>query len=176
MDKRSNTTPTSVLISIYQQYADAILEGEKIIEFRKPQFPDHVSRVYLYSTNPVKKVVGYFEVESVLRESPTHLWNRYGKRGSIGREDYFKYYENNNEACGILIKKVVRFKRPVELKELDDEMTVPQSFCYLGEDKIERLEKLSFFPSRFRDDSLFFGAFRRVRNLPRFFKLAMRIS
>ncbi len=176
MDKKGNATSTSVLISIYQQYADGILDGEKIIEFRKSQFPDHVTRVYLYSTSPVKKIVGYFDVEYVLRESPGYLWNRYGKQGLIGRNDYMKYYSNNDEACGILVKSAVRFLRAVEINELDSSMTVPQSFCYLDEEKIERLEKLSSMPMSFNDSSLFFSAFRRVRSIPRAFKLALGMS
>ncbi len=164
MGKTSNGPSTNVLISIYNRYAEAILDGEKGIEFRKPQFPDHVTRVYLYSTMPVKKIVGYFDVATVIRQSPRSLWNQFGKQGVIEHKDYMQYYANNEEACGIVVKSAVRFSRPVLLNELDKEMTVPQSFCYLDGDKIERLEKLSLGTNRVNDNSLFFNAFRRARS------------
>jgi predicted transcriptional regulator len=140
MGKRSDGTSTEVLISIYQEYAEAILNGEKVIEFRKSRFPKVVSRVYLYSTSPVQKVIGHFDVKGVLRASPRSLWNQYGKRGSIGYEDYVNYYGNAEEACGILVKRVVRYSRPVDLKEIDPAMSVPQSYRYLTEELIEKLE------------------------------------
>ncbi len=143
MGKRSDEPSTEVLISIYQKYAEAILKGEKIIEFRKAQFPKNVSRVYLYSTSPVQKVIGHFDVKDVLRASPRSLWNEYGKHGSIGYADYVNYYGDAEEACGILVKSVVRYLRPVDLKEIDPSMSVPQSYRYLTEDLIEKLESKS---------------------------------
>ena len=140
MGKRSNPSSTNVLISIYQEYADAILNGNKVIEFRKAMFPNHIIRVFLYSINPINKIIGHFDVKDVLRSSPRSLWNQYGKQGSIKYDDFLKYYGDADEACGILIKNVVRYKRPVDLKELDPTITVPQSFRYLNEELIERLE------------------------------------
>ena len=145
MGKRSDRSSTEVLISIYQEYAEAILNGEKVIEFRKSRFPKDVSRVYLYSTSPVQKVIGHFEVKDVLRASPRSLWNQYGKRGSIGYTDYFSYYGDATEACGILVKKAVRYERPFELRELDPSFSVPQSYRYLTEEFKERLEFKSNF-------------------------------
>lgn len=144
MGKRSNGSSTEVLISIYQEYAEAILTGEKIIEFRKSQFPRNISRVYLYSTSPVQKVIGHFDVKNVLRTSPRNLWNQYGKRGLIGYADFTSYYGNAEEACGILVENAVRYPRPVELKELDPSMSVPQSYRYLNEEMVERLESKSW--------------------------------
>ena len=141
MDSRSDTASTDVLISIYQEYAEAILSGEKIIEFRKSQFPETVSRVFLYSTSPIKKVIGYFEVETVLRRSPRALWNQYGKYGLIGYEDFLKYYAGAEEACGILVKKVTRYSRPIDLSEFDPRISVPQSYCYLKSDTLQNLKK-----------------------------------
>ena len=143
MDKRSDGPSTEVLISIYQEYAEAILNGEKVIEFRKAQFPQNISRVYMYSTSPVQRVIGHFEVKDVLRASPRSLWNQYGKRGSIGYEDYIRYYGEAEEACGILVKNAVRYERPVELRELDPSFSVPQSYRYLTEEFKERLESKS---------------------------------
>ena len=172
MDKKSDAASNNVLISIYQEYAEAILCGEKIIEFRKAQFPSSISRVYLYSTSPIKKVVGCFEVEVVLKTSPTYLWNRYGKSGSIGREDFLRYYGDSDEACGILVKSVIRFSRPVDLKDIDSSMTAPQSFCYLNASMVGKLESRAFSTSWFGNLSKFFPVLRQVRKIPNVFKAA----
>lgn len=140
MGKNGDGSSTEILISIYQKYAEAILNGEKVIEFRKAQFPRNISRVYMYSTSPVQRVIGHFEVKDVLRASPRRLWNQYGNRGSIGYQDFINYYGNAEEACGILVKKAVRYERPVELREIDPSMSVPQSYRYLTEDLVEKLE------------------------------------
>ena len=166
MDKRNDSASTDVLISIHQEYAEAILRGEKLIEFRKAQFPNHVSRVYLYSTSPIKKIVGYFIVKNILRASPRRLWNQYGKKGAIGYNDFIEYYDDSDEACGILVEKAVRYLRPIDLKEIDQK-NVPQSFCYLHQDMIERLERETNEQKNAEIYSSLVAVIRHIQKLPR---------
>lgn len=175
MGKSSDSASANVLISIYQEYAEAILRGNKVIEFRKAQFPDHVTRVFLYSTSPIKRVIGHFEVEEVIRTTPKNLWSRYGRRGAIGCEDFFRYYGDSEEACGILVKNPVRYSRPLELKELDSSITVPQSFCYLNEDMLESLEKRRLVPNGFGYIFSWFPFLKKIKSIPDMLKATMNL-
>jgi predicted transcriptional regulator len=53
-------------MSIHPQYADAILRGDKTVEFRKRGFSHPVSHVLIYATAPRKLVLGYFVVDAML--------------------------------------------------------------------------------------------------------------
>ncbi len=65
----------NVLLSIKPKYAEAIIAGKKLFEFRRSIFKQNdIDRVYLYATNPVSKVVGSFKVGKIISEEPTLLW------------------------------------------------------------------------------------------------------
>lgn len=48
----------SILLSINPQYVDKIMNGEKEYEYRKIKCKTKVDKMYIYSTIPIKKVVG----------------------------------------------------------------------------------------------------------------------
>jgi hypothetical protein len=52
-----------VLLSIKPKYVKSIIEGDKRYEFRKTIFKNReINRIYIYSSSPVKKIVGTFEI------------------------------------------------------------------------------------------------------------------
>ena len=127
------------LLSIYPKYADAILEGTKSVEFRRSVISNNVSRVVIYSTSPVKKVVGYFEVKALEIRTPKELWKKFNKTAGVGFDDFFKYYQGKNKGCGIVVGKVVKFKNPLGLNDLSPALSPPQSYVYLDWNKIGRV-------------------------------------
>jgi predicted transcriptional regulator len=61
---------TSVLLSIKPEFADKIFAGLKRFEFRRVLFKaPNVSRIVVYASNPVQKVIGEFEVDEILAHS-----------------------------------------------------------------------------------------------------------
>lgn len=50
-----------IILSIKPKYAYLILSGEKTIEVRKVFPKKEIERIYLYSSSPVQKVVGYID-------------------------------------------------------------------------------------------------------------------
>ena len=50
------------LLSIKPEYAEKILKGEKLVEFRIVAFAQEVSKIFIYATSPVCRIVGEFEV------------------------------------------------------------------------------------------------------------------
>ena len=69
-------TLTSVILSIKPEYAKAIMSGKKRVEFRRKIFKRPVNKVYVYSSSPVKKIIGFFIIDSIIEDSPLRLWNK----------------------------------------------------------------------------------------------------
>lgn len=131
----------AALMSIKPEYASAIERGDKLIEFRKQPFSHTVMKVYVYSSHPIKRIIGWFSVDEVICDTPEQLWERYAKIGCIEKNKYDEYYNGRYKAYGILLKTFERFspyKNPVEF---DSSFRAPQSFSYL--DNVEFLEWLN---------------------------------
>jgi predicted transcriptional regulator len=120
-----------ILLSIFPEFAKAILRGEKKVEFRKPAVRTVPTHVVIYSTSPQMEVVGYFEVKKVHRYSPRTLWNRFGHVGAIARHEFFRYYDGHTEAVCFEVGQVWTLTEPLPLKDIDSRLSPPQSFSYL---------------------------------------------
>lgn len=118
-------------MAIHPRYADAILRGDKRVEFRRTRFSREVTHVAVYATTPVKAVVGFFEVESVDTDSPPVLWRRYKAIGGIGVEAFEKYFAGAPRGTAIRVGRTVRFARPFAVSAVGTSTSPPQSFCYL---------------------------------------------
>lgn len=130
------------LFSIKPSYANAILSGDKKVEFRRRPIPDDVSHVVIYATSPVQQVVGVFEVEAVESTSPTQAWERYAEVGGIDRPAFDAYYHGAAAAHVIRIRRAQAAARPFDLAEIDAALRAPQSFVYLREDRRTRTSAL----------------------------------
>ncbi|MEJ1229873.1 MAG: ASCH domain-containing protein [Galbitalea sp.] len=81
------------IMAIHPEYADAIIAGDKKVEFRKRPFAQRVDKVLIYATSPVQKVVGEFGIEETVVAHPDELWKTYGDVGQIDQPDFDRYYE-----------------------------------------------------------------------------------
>lgn len=120
----------NLLMSIKPEFVGKILSHEKLYEFRKSIFKQNVERIFIYSTYPVKKIVGYFEVTEIICESPIELWNSFSEVSGICKKDFFKYYEGVNEGFAIKIDNLHIFEEFIDMDDYDD-FRAPQSFCYI---------------------------------------------
>jgi len=120
-----------VLLSIHPEYADAILNGTKRVEFRKPPFPRDVTHVVIYATAPVRKVVGWFVVGGTEERSPKELWKKYSSVGGIARSDFGSYYEGRAHAVAIHVVAPKKLRKGLPLSALGRRLVPPQNFRYL---------------------------------------------
>ena len=121
-----------VLLSIKPVFADRILAKQKHFEFRKTIFKDEsVKHVLIYSSSPIKLVVGRFKIEDVIRSDPDDLWKRTSKGAGISREFFDEYFYEKEHGYAIKIGKVQKFKRPYRLEKLGSIKQAPQSFAYV---------------------------------------------
>ncbi len=126
-----STEKNVVLLPIKPKYAEAIKNGVKKIEFRKKEFSKNVKYIVVYSSNPKKEIIGFFEIEDIETDSPKSLWDKYYQIAGIESESYDEYYNDSKVAVGIKIKKFHNLNRPIKLHELNVSLKAPQSFCYL---------------------------------------------
>jgi predicted transcriptional regulator len=120
----------NAILSIKPQYADAIFSGLKKVEFRKFTFKKDVEKVFVYSTSPVKKIIGYFTFNTIVENSPQILWEQFGRIGFIGEDEFFKYFENKNTGFSICIESTHKFSESIDPYKEFKNFIPPQSFCY----------------------------------------------
>jgi len=130
---------TVALLPIHPVYADAILNGFKKVEFRKRAFKKNVNRILIYACHPVMKLVGYFDVDTIVETTPNQAWRKYGSKGCINKELYVSYYSGSDQAVAIRIKSVVKFDVPVNLDVIDKNANPPQSFRYVCHDQFQQV-------------------------------------
>ncbi len=128
----TNATQRAALMSIRPPFARAILEGTKLVEFRKRRLAEDIDRVVIYTTSPVQAIVGEFRVQEQITASPSELWRRYSKIAGIDRASFFEYFAGTADAVGILIEHVTRYERSQSLEEFDPGSRAPQSFRYIA--------------------------------------------
>ncbi len=130
-----------VLLSIKPEYATAIAEGCKKVEFRKRIFSDSVERAFVYASSPVKKIIGSFLVTRIERNTPNNIWDDHSANGCISRKKYFDYFQNHDIAYAIEISEFEAFKKPWDPYLANINFRAPQSFCYI--DNVELVRTLS---------------------------------
>lgn len=121
-----------VVLSIKPEFANKIFDGSKRYEFRRTIFknPD-VKTVVVYASSPVQKVIGEFEIETILNSEPKELWKSTKEYSGISKEFFFSYFQDKPEGFAIKIKKAKKYKKPKCLKA-DFKLLPPQSFVYLA--------------------------------------------
>lgn len=138
-----------VLMSIDEQWADAIFEGEKRYEYRRqPPAIDPPYRVVVYASSGPKAVVGGFETHRVLEAPIDELVERTVPQTPHDPEDIWDYFEGMDTGSAIRVDSYLRYDDPVliaTLQEADPDLTAPQNFQYLRpEQDQEVLETLPY--------------------------------
>jgi predicted transcriptional regulator len=123
-----------VLLSIRPEYVERIFDGTKGYEFRRrPYTNTTVKTVVVYATKPIGKIVGEFDVEYILGETPDALWNRTADRSGISRAFFDAYFEGREIAYALKIGAVRPYAEPISPGEVLENFTPPQSYMYLAD-------------------------------------------
>jgi predicted transcriptional regulator len=121
-----------VLLSIKPKYVKSIIDGDKRYEFRKTIFKNReINRIYIYSSSPVKKIVGTFEIGGILEDHPSDLWDTVKEFAGIDDRDFFAYFEGKSRAFAIEIQNRQEFDNPIDPYETMPGFVPPQSYCYM---------------------------------------------
>lgn len=124
----------NILISIKPKYVREILSGKKKYEYRKRIFTRNIDKVYIYSTSPERKIVGYFKYSGYIKDTPEKIWDNTNEFSGIDEESYYQYFSKSSFAYAIKIERIYLFETPIDPKQKFEKFTPPQSYMYLEGD------------------------------------------
>lgn len=120
-----------VLLSIKPEFALKIFEGSKKYEFRRVVFKNRdVRKIVVYASAPVSRVIGEFDVETVIKKDIANLWEETKEFSGISEDYYLSYFDGKDEGFAIKVKEPKMYKKDLCLKE-NFGVKPPQSFLYL---------------------------------------------
>lgn len=121
---------STMLLSIKPQYAKVILEGKKQYEFRKSKPKDGVKKIIFYASSPQKQVVGEADIEAILEDTPTEIWNIAKTAAGITKKFFFSYYQGKEKAIAYKLTNVKVYDTPKALSDYGIKQA-PQSYVYI---------------------------------------------
>nr|VFK61487.1 MAG: Predicted transcriptional regulator, contains an HTH and PUA-like domains [Candidatus Kentron sp. UNK]VFK69101.1 MAG: Predicted transcriptional regulator, contains an HTH and PUA-like domains [Candidatus Kentron sp. UNK] len=122
----------AVLLSIKPEFALAIFSGEKQFEFRRIIYRDHsVSKVYVYASAPISKVIGAFYVEEIIERHPKMLWQETRHGAGVTEEYFHAYFADREIGYALKVKDADRFEESQDLEQMFGIRHPPQSFRYV---------------------------------------------
>ena len=125
-----------VLFSIKPTYADKIFDGRKTVELRR-RFTDAEvigSLAFIYSSSPVRELVGYARIRDVRRLLVHDIWREYRDAAGIGKLEFDCYFEGRREGYVIMLDEPTRLAVGVSIADLRARFgfVPPQSFRYVS--------------------------------------------
>jgi predicted transcriptional regulator len=137
-----------VLLSINPEHVENIFKGVKTFEFRRKVFSrKDVTTVVVYCTMPVGKIVGEFDIDTILMDAPEEIWRKTRTGSGISRDFFDQYFSGRDVAYALKIGEVREYDQYVDPKEVLDNFTPPQSYMYMREErrKDKRREQLELW-------------------------------
>ena len=117
----------NAILSITPQFVEEIIAGNKLYEYRKSIFKQHVEKVYIYASAPVSRIVGEFQPADILSGKPDAIWEKTCDYAGISKRFYNDYFAGRTVAYAIAIQNLKIYETPKLLP-----LHAPQSFRYVG--------------------------------------------
>jgi len=128
------------ILSIKPEYIERIYYGNKRFEFRKNIFREKIERILVYSSRPVKKIVGEIYPGEIIIGSPEYLWKVCGNYSGLTKEEFFSYFHRRvKKGYAIEIKKFIKYHEPVDPYEILPDFKPPQSWLYINDSDYLRI-------------------------------------
>jgi len=120
-----------VLLSIKPEFALKIFDGSKRYEYRRSIFKQgEVATVVVYASDPIKRIIGEFEIGEILHEEPEALWAKTECHAGITKKKFLEYFANQTKGYAIRVKEATKYDTLIPLSEFALS-SPPQSFMYL---------------------------------------------
>lgn len=120
------------LLSVHPEYAEALVNGTKKVEFRKRALAADVTHVAIYATRPVGRVVGVFSIDEQVVAEPGELWRQFSKVAGISRPRFFEYYDGLHRGVGIRVKSFLGLEGGMTLEDALGISRPPQGTQYFS--------------------------------------------
>jgi predicted transcriptional regulator len=127
-----------VLVSIRPIYVSKILDGQKTVELRRrfPELGATGATAFIYSSSPVRAVVGCAQIKYVLRLPVTKLWKEHNDAACISKDKFDAYFAGLTFGFAIVFANVKSLKQELKASDLLDRFGIvpPQSYRYLTQE------------------------------------------
>jgi predicted transcriptional regulator len=121
----------SILLPINPEHVKNILNGCKKYEYRKIKCQrENISRMIIYATAPVMKVLGEASIEDIIVDDPESVWDQTKDFSGIEKRFFDRYFAGKKTAVAFKLGDVKEYREPVSLESLGINYT-PQSFVYV---------------------------------------------
>ncbi len=137
-----------VLLSINPEHVENIFRGVKTFEFRRKVFArKDVTTVVVYCTMPVGRIVGEFDIDTILMDAPDEIWEKTRSGSGITKDFFDQYFSDREIAYALKIGEVREYEEYIDPKEALENFTPPQSYMYMKEEKkdVEHREQLELW-------------------------------
>lgn len=132
-----------VLVSVQPKYVSKILAGAKTVELRR-RFPESAATgalALIYSSSPVRAVVGYARIREVLRLPISKIWKEHGTAACVSKKEFDEYFQGLKFGFAIFLERIKLLSPQVAATDLEQQFGIvpPQSYRYLQKDCISLL-------------------------------------
>ena len=124
----------NVILSIKPKYVEQIINGSKKFEYRKKLFKQTVDKVYIYSTSPEKKIIGYFKYTGYIQMSPYDLWISTSYASGIDKNSFMEYFKKKEIGYALIVSDLFIFEDGIDPHKYITNFVAPQSFMYIEGD------------------------------------------
>jgi predicted transcriptional regulator len=142
------TFTRDVLVSIQPRYASKILDGEKTVELRRkfPQAAVVGATALIYSSSPVRAIVGYARIKRVLKLPVLEIWNEHGTAACLSKSAFDVYFADREFGFAVFFEQVRPLKKHFEAIDLKTQFGIvpPQSYRYLSKECVALLSDERF--------------------------------
>lgn len=129
-ESKVKDTRRNVILSIQPEFARKIFNHTKKYEYRKVMFSPDVKKVYVYVSEPIALIIGYFIIDDIVEGTPSSVWRKTKEHSGITKKYFNEYFDGHDKAYAIHIKSTKLFKRPIEPKKVIKDFRAPQNFMY----------------------------------------------
>ncbi len=135
-----------VVLSLKPRFAEAILAGDKTVEFRRTAPKIEVpTRALLYATTPVRALLGTCIVTDVQSADLAVLWREHGSRCALAHQEFQRYFEGLEVGTALTLAQPQSLISKVPLQDLRAKprgFRPPQSFAYVDTNTGNRLLRM----------------------------------
>ncbi|MDE5599479.1 MAG: hypothetical protein K2I49_00925, partial [Ureaplasma sp.] len=128
--KKSDTQPSTIIVSMHHKIIEEIINDEKTAIFMKKMPSNTVNRALIYCVKPIGTVIGEFTLKTIEKLPKAEAWEKYGSKSSFTKTEFTHYYHDKNFARVMVIDGFIQYKEPKTLSSLNINRG-PSGFRYL---------------------------------------------
>jgi predicted transcriptional regulator len=126
-----------VILSIKPEFANKIFSGKKKFEFRRSIYKNKaITKIIVYASSPISKLIGEFEVGKIIHSDLESLWDLTKEHSGITEEYYYDYFLGKENGFALEVLKTTTYSEYLCIKETYG-IHPPQSFAYVKKTHLE---------------------------------------